>query len=54
MSKILFKFLIILYFFSTSVFADSIDKVTVIGNKRISQETIKILGNISTNKKVIR
>ena len=54
MTKILIKFIIIIYFFSSNVFADKINKITVQGNKRISEETIKVLGDISFDKDFVQ
>ena len=46
MFKILFKFLVSILFFTSSVFAEIINKVEVSGNQRISKETILVLGDI--------
>jgi len=52
MNKIIFKFFFIISFFfiSNSVFAEVLKKIEVFGNKRISQETIKVYGDIQINK----
>ena len=47
--KLLLLFVPFIYFFS-SISAEEVDKVTINGNKRVSNETIKIYGNIEINK----
>ena len=54
MTKILIKFLIIIFIFSSNVFAEKIDKITLKGNKRISEESIKVLGDISLDKDFVQ
>ena len=49
MIKILLKFFIVLFFINSAVFAEVINKVEVKGNKRISKETIIVLGDIQLN-----
>ena len=45
------KYLIIIYFFlSVNLFADIVQKLEVKGNSRISEETIKVYGDITLNK----
>ena len=50
MKKTLIKFILIILFSTNSSFAEIIDKITILGNKRISEETVKVLGNVSTQK----
>ena len=50
MNKIILKFLIIVFLLSGKLFADSIDKINITGNKRISNETILVLGKIVDKK----
>ena len=52
MKKIIFKLFFILWFFSSTsnVFADVLKKIEVFGNKRISNATIKVYGDIQLNK----
>ena len=45
MKKIIAIFLFII-FFTTNVFAEIFSKISINGNKRISDETIKVYGNI--------
>ena len=40
---------IILFLFSSISYAEVIEKLKVVGNKRISQETIKVFGDIKLN-----
>ena len=49
MHKILF-FLLVSFFLSSSLNAEVVKRVEITGNKRVSDETIKIYGNISLNK----
>ena len=49
MKKILFPILIILLYFG-SLNAEIVNKIIIEGNKRVSQETIKIYGDIELNK----
>ena len=51
MKKILVKIIIVLFFSSSSTFADVIKDVDITGNKRISKDTILVLGQIKLNKK---
>ena len=46
MLKILIKSIIIYLFFTTLVFSEIIKNIDISGNKRISKETILVLGNI--------
>ena len=48
------KFLIILFLilFNSSVFAEVIKKIEISGNERVSDETIRVYGNISLNQNV--
>ena len=46
MNKILLILTALFYIFSLNVNADTINKITISGNKRISDETIKVLGDI--------
>ena len=50
MTKYLIKFLIFSFILLNNSIADIIDKIEVSGNKRISYETILVLGQISKNK----
>ena len=45
-----FKYIFFLSFFITIANADVVKDVEVTGNQRISEETIKIYGNIELNK----
>ncbi len=49
MNRILILLCTFLYVLSFSVKAETINKIEITGNKRISDETIKVLGNISNN-----
>ncbi len=51
MKKILVKIIIVLIFSISSTFADVIKDVDIEGNKRISKDTILVLGQIKLNKK---
>ena len=51
MKKILVKIFIVLIFSISSTFADVIKDVDIAGNKRISKDTILVLGQIKLNKK---
>ena len=44
------KFILIFCFWITYVNAEIVQKITITGNKRISSDSIKVLGNISTQK----
>ena len=45
------KYLVVIYFFlSVNLFADIVEKLEVKGNSRISEETIKVYGDITLNK----
>ena len=46
MNKILLTLCTLIYFINLGVNAEIINKVTIDGNKRISDETIKVLGKI--------
>ena len=50
MIKFLVKISVLTLFFTNFVLAEILNKITITGNKRISEETIKVLGNISTKK----
>ena len=47
MKKILLTFFTFFYLITLSVKADTFNKITILGNKRISNETIKVLGDIT-------
>ena len=49
MIKIFNKLFILIFFLTISTFANSENKITITGNKRIPNETIIVLGNISVN-----
>ena len=49
MNKIIIKVLIFLFIFSTNVFSEEIKIIEISGNKRISNQTVLILGNITLN-----
>ena len=51
MKKILVKIVIVLIFSVSSTFADIIKDINISGNKRISKDTILVLGQIKLNKK---
>ncbi len=50
MIKILIKFFVIFYFIICSSYAETINKIDISGNKRISSETIQVLGDIRNKK----
>ena len=52
MKKSIFKLFVYLsfLFFSNSLLADVLKKIEITGNKRISNETIKVYGDIQINK----
>ena len=50
MIKFLTKFFIITFLFISNSYSEIIKKIEILGNKRISSETILVLGNISINK----
>ena len=50
MIKFLTKFFIITFLFLSNSYSEIIKKIEILGNKRISSETILVLGNISINK----
>ena len=50
MFKKIIKINVFLIFLTTFVFAEIINKVQITGNKRISNETIFVYGNIELNK----
>jgi len=53
MKKIFANFILIFtIFFNTSVFADKIDSIKIIGNKRVSNETILLFSKISKNSEI--
>ena len=47
MNKIVLILCAFIYFITLNVNADTVNKITISGNKRISDETIKVLGDIS-------
>ena len=49
MNKIIIKVLIFLFIFSANVFSEEIKIIEISGNKRISNQTVLILGNITLN-----
>ena len=50
MTKILIKLFVVAFLINFSAVAEIINKITISGNKRISDESIKVLGNISGKK----
>ncbi len=50
MIKILIKLFVIFYLINCSSYAENINKIDISGNKRISIETIKVLGDIKNKK----
>ena len=44
------KFFIITFLLISNSYSEIVKKIEILGNKRISSETILVLGNISTNK----
>ena len=44
------KLIFVFCFLITSAFSEIVNNITINGNKRISSESIKVLGNISTQK----
>jgi len=50
MIRSLLKFISIILILSSTALADKIEKITISGNKRISEESIKVLGDISIKK----
>ena len=50
MIKILIKFFVIFYFIICSSYAETINKIDISGNKRITSETIQVLGDIGNKK----
>ena len=50
MNKILIIATALFFFVTLNVNAEIVNKITITGNKRISSETIKVLGNISIQK----
>ena len=46
----IFRTIFFILFLSSPIFAENVFNVTVEGNKRLSKETIIVLGNIDTNK----
>ena len=53
MKKILIKFFIISFLFLSYSNSEIVKKIEISGNKRISKETILVLGNLSVGKKFI-
>ena len=51
MKKIIVNFFLILIFSTNVSLSETIDKIKIIGNKRISNETIIVLGDINTGTK---
>ena len=49
MKRLYFKFLVAFLFFSNSLSAEIIKEIEIYGNKRVSKETIIVLGNIKKN-----
>ena len=47
MNKLVLILCAFFYFFTLNVSAETVNKITISGNKRISDETIKVLGGIS-------
>ena len=47
MNKLVLILCAFFYFFTLNVSAETVNKITITGNKRISDETIKVLGGIS-------
>ena len=52
MNKILIILCTFFYLLSLNVYADTINKITISGNKRISSESIKVLGGISNKSEI--
>ena len=52
MNKLLLTLTTFFYFITFSLYAENIDKITISGNKRISNETIKILGGVSNKTEI--
>ncbi len=50
MNKLFLKIIVIFLFFSSYCYSEQIKNIEISGNKRISNETILVLGNISKNK----
>ena len=50
MKKFLYSFFIFIFLFSNNLKAEVLKKVEIIGNSRISSETIKVYGDIELNK----
>ena len=51
---ILFKsFFIILLFFSSNAFSDTLNKIEIIGNDRISDETIKLFISVDIKDEIM-
>tara|TARA_B100000963_G_scaffold361695_1_gene398760 strand:+ start:800 stop:3049 length:2250 start_codon:yes stop_codon:yes gene_type:complete len=50
MSKVIFKIITIIFLITVSSYAQNVEKVSILGNKRITDESIKVLGNISDKK----
>ena len=49
--KSLFCFFTYMFFLLSSLYAEEVNKIIIIGNTRVSDETVKIYGNIQVNKK---
>ena len=43
------KFLFIIFFYTTGVYSEQVKDIQISGNKRISEQTILVLGNINKN-----
>ena len=52
MFKTLIKFLALTFFFIEISLAEVVKKIEILGNKRISYETILVLGDLSINKEL--
>ena len=50
MKKLIIKFLFLYLLFFNSALSEIVNKIEISGNKRISNETIKVLGQISKGK----
>ena len=47
--KLLIKIFLLLFLVSNSSFSEVIKEIQVIGNERVSNETIKMFGSVSVN-----
>ena len=52
MNKLLLTLSTFFYFTIFSVYAETINKISISGNKRISNETIKVLGGVSDTSEI--